>query len=298
MVAVVACLGAMASFAPRASADENASGFDPEEIAALADRLNLSKQQQLAIRKIHDDTRKAEVKLHAEIEVHSIDLRRELERDDPREKTVATLIEKIARLEGEVRKTRIMASLNVRKLLSAAQRKKMQGFRGERRHRHIILERDAMEQARAEIEREADRLESELRELSESSQEIDERARAELRAHKRELEHAAQELREQARELSTRKRELRRVREVKRVRERERERTRERAEQGRATLKVNSPKPAKVFLDGKRIGMTPLVVEVEAGNHKLMLEWKDSKRTRQIHVKGDKDLMLEITPPK
>jgi len=301
VVGVAVCLGALAAFAPRAAADEPVAGFDPEATAALAEKLGLSNQQQRAIRKIHDDARKAEVKLKAEIEVNSIDLRRELEQEDPREKIVATLIEKISRLEGEVRKTRVLAGLAVRKLLSADQRKKMQAFQGRgRRHLQVTLEGDPMELARAEMEVEAERLEDQLRELEKHAQEIDERARKETKAHRRELERAARELRARARELERQHGEVERQhREQERVvRERYREQKRESGEKGPTTLRIESPQPAKVFLDGKRVGTTPYSGEVRPGEHRVKLQWKKSSRERMVHVKASTQIMLTMEPPK
>lgn len=306
-LAVAVCLGVVAAVAPRAGADENASGFDPEVITAMAKKLGLSKQQQLSIRKIHDDTRKAEVKLHAEIEVHSIDLRRELERDDPREKNVATLIEKIARLEGEVRKTRVLAALSARKILSANQRKKLQSMRADRLHPHIVLEREALELAREGLDPDVARANFEAQELAKRAQELEEQARSVTEAHKRELEQAARQLRERARELERSHRERERQyreqerqhrREEERIRERERESRRERSSTGKARISIESGKPAKVVLDGKRIGTTPLVAKVKAGEHVIVLQWNKSKSKRIVTVKADSDMQLHFDPPK
>lgn len=306
-LAVAVCLGVVAAVAPRAGADENASGFDPEVITAMAKKLGLSKQQQLSIRKIHDDTRKAEVKLQAEIEVHSIDLRRELEREDPREKSVATLIEKIARLEGEVRKTRVLAALSARKILSANQRKKLEAMRADRLHPHLVLEREARELARAGLESDAARAVFEAQEMEERAKMLEEQARAETKAHRRELEQAARQLRERARELERAHREQERQyreqerqqrRELERVRERERESRRERSSTGRSKISIESGKPAKVVLDGKLIGTTPLVVKAKTGEHVIVLQWNKSKSKHVVTVKADSDMKLHFDPPK
>jgi len=296
-LSVLLCALLVAAFAPLVAAGDGPRIFQPEEVEALAKKLGLSAKQKSAIRKIHDNARKAEVKLHAEVEVNSIDLRRELEQNDPKEKKVASYIMTIARLEGEVRKTRILASLAVRKVLSAEQRKKMAKYRG-RRHRQVYVIRDeAMEAARAEMEAEAERMDAELAELEAHAKEIDERALSEVKARKHEIERTVREMRRKAREFERQHREA--ERELERERDRARDRAREKHEQkGMAEIRVNAKPPAKIYLDGRRVGTTPVVIKTKAGQHMVKAEWKDHVLQRRVTVKAGKNIQLILEPPR
>jgi len=89
---------------------------------ARAGDPKLTPDQRRAIRDLRDDLHKTVVQLDAKLEVATIDLRRELERDQPDPKTAGALIEQIAELEGKIRKARVLAALRVRALLDAPQR--------------------------------------------------------------------------------------------------------------------------------------------------------------------------------
>lgn len=103
------------------------------EIEELADELGLKPAQRKAIRDIADDAHKQQVKIRAEIEVLEVDLRRELDADEPDEAKVVTLIDKITALEATAKKTHLLAWLKIRKVLTKEQRKKLQEIHEKRR---------------------------------------------------------------------------------------------------------------------------------------------------------------------
>src|SRR6185436_4638754 len=100
-------------------------GPNPGEIDELSDELGLKPAQKQGIRDIADEARKKQAKLRADLEVVEIDLRRELERDEPDEKKVIGYIDQLSALEGEMRKVNVVAWLKIRKLLTKEQRAKL-----------------------------------------------------------------------------------------------------------------------------------------------------------------------------
>jgi Spy/CpxP family protein refolding chaperone len=98
--------------------------------ARVLSELSLSANQQDKIGTILADARKASIRLTASMNIAGIDLRRELEKDAASEKRVGTLIEQISSLEGELRKSRVISWLRIRKLLNAKQRLKLDALKG------------------------------------------------------------------------------------------------------------------------------------------------------------------------
>lgn len=98
---------------------------DDPDLAAISQQLKLSPDQQKKVRAIQDDLHKSIARTRAAIEVSSIDLRRELDKDSPDEKKAGRYVDDIARMEGEARKRRIFAMLRIKKLLTTEQRKEL-----------------------------------------------------------------------------------------------------------------------------------------------------------------------------
>jgi hypothetical protein len=67
------------------------------------------------------------------MEVIEIDLRRELEKDEPDEKRVAGYIDALRALEAEMRKTHLLSWLKIRKVLTKDQRAKLEDLHKQRR---------------------------------------------------------------------------------------------------------------------------------------------------------------------
>lgn len=108
----------------------------PEQITELAAELGLTAKQKQKIRDLADDARKQQVTVRAEIELIEIDLRRELEGDEPDAKKVGDYIDKISALEATAKKAHILTFLEIRKVLSKDQRAKLEAAQAERRKEH------------------------------------------------------------------------------------------------------------------------------------------------------------------
>ena len=114
------------SLAPPAAPAQPA---DPQpNLEALAGDLGLSSAQLGQIRTLIDAGRKQEIALRAEMEVIEVDLRRELTRAEPDEGKVAGWADKLGSLDGSVRKSRILTWVKMRKVLTPAQRRKLESL--------------------------------------------------------------------------------------------------------------------------------------------------------------------------
>lgn len=96
--------------------------------ASLVLQLDLTPKQKQDIRKILLTARITRLRTQAEIDVAGVELRAELEKDQPKEAIVGTLIERISAQEGALRKSRVVSWLRIRKLLSAKQQKQLKGL--------------------------------------------------------------------------------------------------------------------------------------------------------------------------
>jgi Spy/CpxP family protein refolding chaperone len=102
------------------------------DLESLAGELGLSRAQLGQIRSLVDAGRKQEIALRAEMDVIEVDLRRELTRAAPDETRVASWADRLGSLDGAVRKSRILTWVKMRKVLTAAQRRKLASLRGDR----------------------------------------------------------------------------------------------------------------------------------------------------------------------
>lgn len=65
---------------------------------------------------------------------------------------------------------------------------------------------------------------------------------------------------------------------------------------GKATLSVSAPEDAEVFLDGKRIGLGKLKVEIAVGRHHLEVRRGDAKVEQAFSVEPSETWTYEVTP--
>jgi Spy/CpxP family protein refolding chaperone len=100
------------------------------QLEALAGDLGLSSAQLAQIRALVDAGRKQEIALRAQMETIEVDLRRELARAAPDESKVAGWADKLGSLDGSLRKSRILTWIKLRKLLTPAQRTKLESSGG------------------------------------------------------------------------------------------------------------------------------------------------------------------------
>ena len=110
----------------------------------LAERLELTEEQIVAIKGIREAGREKNQGLRKELMRLNHDLKGELLKDDPSEKTALDLVKKIGALETEMEAGRLQNRLEVRKQLTPEQRDKMlmmkerfSGSRGRRGDGHM-----------------------------------------------------------------------------------------------------------------------------------------------------------------
>jgi type III secretion system FlhB-like substrate exporter len=108
-----------------------AQSFAPsaERGAELLAGLELKASQKVMTKSIISSARKEAIRMRADVEIAGIDLRIELEKATPSEKVVSELIERISTLEGQLWKSRVVAWIQVQKLLSSKQRRQLQRLR-------------------------------------------------------------------------------------------------------------------------------------------------------------------------
>ncbi len=91
----------------------------------LADKLDLTEDQQAAIDGIHEQARKDNLELRKQLMRLRNELQGEMLKDDPTQKTVLNLTAKIGALRTEMQTNRVKARLAVRKQLTPEQRDMM-----------------------------------------------------------------------------------------------------------------------------------------------------------------------------
>jgi hypothetical protein len=108
-----------------------AQSFAPsaERGTELLASLTLKASQKETTKAILATAQKDAIRMRADVEIASIDLRTELEKASPSEKVVGDLIERMSHLEGQLWKSRVVAWIQVQKLLSAKQRRQLQRLR-------------------------------------------------------------------------------------------------------------------------------------------------------------------------
>jgi Spy/CpxP family protein refolding chaperone len=247
------------------------SGASSSKVDDIARKLSLTPKQRRKLRAIRDTLRKTEVKTRAAIEVVRIDLSRELDSDKPNRSKVGSYITKISSLEASARKAKVFASLSIRELLSKSQWEQLQNRRGRHgRHHMRDLER--------KVEREL---------------------RRELRKHRRDLQRFKREIELRKRDMERRKRDMERHKRNIERQQREMERQKRRIEKRshrRSRIHLRSdPSGASVYLDGKKIGYSPVSMRVRAGRHRITLVKKGHKKhTRVLAVEGGNDMQVQV----
>jgi hypothetical protein len=104
-----------------------AQNFAPsaERGAALLANMTLRGDQKKKSKVLMAEARKQAIALRAEIEIAAIDLTSELEKENPSELAAGKLIDKMSKLEGKWRRSRIITWVKIRRLLSVKQRREL-----------------------------------------------------------------------------------------------------------------------------------------------------------------------------
>lgn len=286
---------------------------------ALARQLDLTPEQRTKVRAIQDALRKSQARVRADIEVTSIDLRRELEKDSPDEARAGKLVEKVAQLEGALRKDHIVSTLRIKKLLDKDQRARLERMQGRTMMPPLApspaaptppvppvpptpfdhdsdddwnfdfdfdfdlddLDAQLTPEIRREIEREMQRARRDI----ERAQEDVKRARGEaMREARRAMKQAEKDMRKAMKEAERHRHSHRHGSRSSRSSSDSsssggtminRQNT---GGKGDGRLHINATAPADLYIDGKKIGTTPLVRSLRPGRHKLEARWPDGKR--------------------
>ncbi|HUH03311.1 MAG TPA: Spy/CpxP family protein refolding chaperone [Kofleriaceae bacterium] len=288
----------------------SARADDLGDLDAVTRHLDLSADQAAKVRGIQDDLHKSLARTRAAIEVASIDLRRELEKADADEARVGNQIDAVAKLEGTARKARIFAMLRIKKLLTADQRVTLErlgaGARsaGPGRARAPLPPRlpapvidipappeppdldfdfdfdfdfdpdqhhDAakqFERARQQIERARQQVEREAQRAVRDS----ERVRAEA------MREAKRAVKEAERELERARAEHHRKHGSSSSSSSSKSSSKSSSQSATGRLQVNAAPHAEVLLDGKKIGVTPLVMELLPGKHELTAMFSNGQK--------------------
>lgn len=259
-------------------ASANPADVDPGDIAAVADKLQLTDKQRKQIRSVHDAARKATIKLRAEIEASGIDLRRELESDSPNEANVRKLITRISQLEGKARAARVTGWLRIRKLLSAKQRAMLalvnQGKSSWNRHmRHNM--RSHLRKEMARLARERRLMEREARKMRKRARDME---RAE-RKRMRKLRHKMRKLRHKFKHKGLKDPFSSGV---------------HNHGHHRGAVMINSTPFSKIYIDGKFVGTTPVKTTLSPGAHVIRSKSAKAERTRRVVVDADKMTVLNF----
>lgn len=234
VLALIPALAEAQSFAPSA-----------ERGVALLAGLELRIVQRKASNKLLATARKQAIRMRADIEIAGIDLRTELDKNDPDEKFVGTLIETMSSLEGQLRKSRIVTWIQIRRLLSYKQRRQLKRLRNEG-GRNIV-------KTQGEFINPFDDYDSVARRGLEQSRLRDpfESARGRSKKAKR---------------------------------------------KDRSAVNITTAKAAKIFVDGRQIGVSPLSVRLRPGKHRVRSVFLDGSAPviRSINVKPDTNMMIQL----
>ena len=222
--------------------------------------LELSHDQKVALRDLRDEARAQQQKIRADIDLAEIELRRELEKDSPDEKRVAASVDKISGFEAQARKTQILAWLKMRGLLSKDQRKRLETQHGSD-YEELVDPLQGIDGSNEQMRR---------------AREAMERANERMRLDRPKFERDMQKMQ----------------RDLERMHEHEGRGSglghggaRSEGDTHNGTLSVNSIPAARVYIDGREIGMTPLVaVSLAPGNHLVTMVAGDRKVNDSIVI--------------
>jgi hypothetical protein len=95
----------------------------------LVAELGLGPDQVQRTHALFAEARKQAIRSRADIEISSIDLALELDKESPDERVVAKLVESMSKVEGQWRRSRILTWVKIRKLLNANQRGELKRLR-------------------------------------------------------------------------------------------------------------------------------------------------------------------------
>ena len=110
-------------------------GHRGPNMAMMFEGLKLDEDQRAAIETIRIETGKKKARKRADIEVARLELQAMMGADEPERKKIHAQIEKIAGLEAQMRILEVDQQLDIRKLLTAEQRRRFEHMHMRMKHR-------------------------------------------------------------------------------------------------------------------------------------------------------------------
>jgi len=105
------------------------SGHGREWRREVMEQLDLTSQQKQKVAEIRDRQQRAAIEQRARIQIARLDLQRLMRADAPDREAVLRQVDEIAKLTTELRKSQVGAMLDVRAVLTPAQRGKLRDLR-------------------------------------------------------------------------------------------------------------------------------------------------------------------------
>ena len=115
-------------FGPRGGPPGPPPGMRPPSPEEL-ERAGVTASQRAKIEVLHDDAMRRMIRLGADVRIAELDLRKEVESDDPDAAAVEAAIERVGQLRTALHKAHVMEMLAVRAVLTPEQRAKLKKSR-------------------------------------------------------------------------------------------------------------------------------------------------------------------------
>ncbi|MGH7681856.1 MAG: Spy/CpxP family protein refolding chaperone [Candidatus Eiseniibacteriota bacterium] len=98
----------------------------------LAEALDLTDVQQDKLQVLGDDLARKQIRMRADLAIARLDLAKVMRADAPTQSEVDAKVNAVTRLQGDMMKAGLTATLEARKVLTAEQRKKLEDLKSER----------------------------------------------------------------------------------------------------------------------------------------------------------------------
>ena len=111
-------------------------------LAMVAKKVGLSATQVQKIKKLTYATRRKAIKIHSQLAMARLNLREAMEADKaPGEAKVMTLVDRVGKLETQMKKNHVLMLLRLRKTVTLTQWRKMELLHAQRKMKHMRRKR-------------------------------------------------------------------------------------------------------------------------------------------------------------